>query len=266
MRDQAGLDWIVAVAVPRDDFMRRVNDNLRRTAWLALLACLLIAATGFVVLNVIAKDLGRLAAAARQMGEDNFDTQIPLERNDEIGELAKSFAAMQAKLFTDRLTGISNREAIVRRIEDRIIRQRRSGDNHPFAVLFVDLNGFKQINDRFGHEVGDRVLTEVSKRLSGSMRNTDLAARYGGDEFVVLLENVPNRDGAERARVKIENALAEPLQVLDGLAPDAATINAGASIGIALCPADGNDLQTLLRRADEDMYLRKQSRLTAAPA
>jgi diguanylate cyclase (GGDEF)-like protein len=237
-----------------------VTDNVRRTAWLALLVCLLIAATGFVVLNVIAKDLGRLAVAARQMGNGIYDTKIPVDRTDEIGDLAKSFAAMQSQLFTDHLTGISNREAIVRRIEDRIIRQRRSGDNHPFAVLFIDLNGFKKINDQFGHDVGDQVLSEISKRLSASLRDTDLAARYGGDEFVVLLENVPNREGAERARNKLEAALAAPLQALEGLTRDAVAYSAGASIGIALCPADGNDLQTLLKRADDDMYLRKQAR------
>ena len=154
LRDAAGLDWIVAVAVPRSDFMQKVTDNLKRTAILALLACALIAATGVLVLNVIAKDLRRLASAAKSMGEGIFDARVPTERTDEIGDLAKSFASMQAKLFTDRLTGISNREAMIRRIEDRIIRHRRSGDSRPFAVLFIDLNGFKQINDRFGHDVG----------------------------------------------------------------------------------------------------------------
>jgi diguanylate cyclase (GGDEF)-like protein len=217
------------------------------------------------VLNVIAKDLGYLALAARKMGEGIFDAKIPIERNDEIGALAKSFAAMQAQLFTDRLTGISNREAIARRIEDRIIRQRRSGDSHPFAVLFVDLNGFKKINDHFGHDVGDRVLAEVSRRLSANVRDTDMAARYGGDEFVVLLENVPNREGGEHAREKIEAALALPLQALEGLTPDPAAFSAGASIGIALCPSEGGDMATLLKRADEDMYRRKQTRTAHVP-
>ena len=260
LRDQAGLDWIVAVAVPRSDFMQKVTDNLQRTVILALLACALIVGTGVLVLNVIAKDLRRLAFAAKSMGEGVFDNQIPVERNDEIGELAKSFAAMQARLFTDRLTGISNREAVIRRIEDRIILHRRSGDNRPFAVLFIDLNGFKQINDRFGHDVGDRVLMEISTRLTSHLRESDMAARYGGDEFVVLLENVAHRDAASRAREKLEALLAEPLQSLEGLATDGISLVAGASIGLALCPGEGNDLQTLLKRADEDMYQRKQAR------
>ncbi len=257
LRDKAGLNWLVVVAVPRNDFMQKVTDNLQRTAWLALLACALIGVTGLLVLNVIAKDLQSLADAARKMGDGHFDNHISLDRNDEIGELAKSFAAMQTQLFTDRLTGIPNREAMIRRIEDRIVTQRRSGDNHPFAVLFLDLNGFKSINDRFGHDVGDKVLAEISQRLTANLRDSDMAARYGGDEFVVMLENVPNHDGAARARDKLERALAAPLRALQGIAVDGEQISVGASIGIALCPDEGHDLQTLLKRADEDMYLRK---------
>ena len=260
LRDAAGLDWIVAVAVPRSDFMHKVTDNLKRTAILALLACALIVATGVLVLNVIAKDLRRLANAAKSMGEGVFDAKVPIERNDEIGDLAKSFAGMQAKLFTDRLTGISNREAMIRRIEDRIILQRRSGDSRPFAVLFIDLNGFKQINDRFGHDVGDHVLVEVAQRLSSHLRDSDLAARYGGDEFVVLLENIAHRPAADAVRGKLENLLAQPLQSLHELSAAPLLISAGASIGIALCPSEGADLETLLKHADEDMYERKQAR------
>ena len=260
LRDAAGLDWIVAVAVPRSDFMHKVTDNLQRTAILALLACGLIVGIGVLVLNVIARDLRRLALAAKSMGEGIFDAKVPTERNDEIGDLAKSFAGMQAKLFTDRLTGISNREAMIRRIEDRIIHQRRSADSRPFAVLFLDLNGFKQINDRFGHDVGDRVLREVSNRLTSHLRDSDMAARYGGDEFVVLLENVAHRAAAEAARNKLESLLAQPLQSLHELSTEPLLISSGASIGIALCPSEGADLETLLKRADEDMYQRKQAR------
>ncbi|MEE4379118.1 MAG: diguanylate cyclase [Candidatus Competibacteraceae bacterium] len=260
LRDNAGLDWIVAVAVPRHDFMQRVTDNVKRTVWLAIIACLLIVVIGFVVLNLIVKDLRKLAVAAHQMGDGILDAKILLDRNDEIGDLAKSFAHMQQRLLTDRLTGIANREAIVRRIEDRIIRQRRRGDNHPFAVLFVDLNEFKQINDRFGHDVGDRVLQEIGERLATSLRESDTAARFGGDEFVVLLDNVANRNDAMIARDKLERVLAAPLRSLIEIAPDVATFAAGAAIGIALCPEQGNDTETLLKQADEDMFLRKQAR------
>jgi len=266
LRDNAGLDWIVAVAVPRNDFLQKITDNAKQTALMALIACVLITLIGVMVLNRIAKDLRSLALAAKQLGEGVVGAKIPVERSDEIGDLAKSFAGMQKQLLTDRLTGIANRESIIRRIEDRIVRQRRRGDSHPFAVLFVDLNEFKRINDRFGHDVGDRVLTEIGQRLASSLRDTDLAARYGGDEFVVLLENVANRANAMSARDNLERALAAPLQSLEGLAPDVNLIRAGAAIGIALCPEEGQDMETLLKRADEDMYQRKQGRAAGIDA
>lgn len=259
LRDDAGLDWVVVVAVPRDDFMYKVTDNVRRTIWLALLACGLIALTGLVVLNLIAGDLRRLAEAAKTLGDGGVANRISVERKDEIGALARSFNDMQTQLFTDRLTGIANREAIERRIEDRIMRQRRRGDSRPFAVLFIDLNGFKKINDQFGHDVGDQVLVEIAQRLSGQVREGDLAARYGGDEFVVLMETLDSRKDAVGAREKLEKSLALPLEAIKDLPPDSAGSPMGAAIGIALCPEDGVDLQSLLKRADEDMYQRKEA-------
>ena len=259
IRDKAGLDWIVAVAVPRNDFMQKVTDNIHRTAIMELLACALIVALGFAVLNIIARDLRQLAVAAKDMGDGVASSTMPIDRRDEIGDFAKSFANMQQRLLTDRLTGIANREAIIRRIEDRIVRQRRRGDSHPFAVFFVDLNGFKQINDTLGHDVGDAVLIEIGQRLVKSLRENDLAARYGGDEFVLLLDNVDNRSNAMGARDKLERVLAHPLQALLNVSPEAASIGAGAAIGMALCPDEGQDLESLLKRADEDMYLRKQA-------
>jgi diguanylate cyclase (GGDEF)-like protein len=259
MRDYAGLDWVVVVAVPRDDFMYKVTDNVRRTVWLALLACVLIVLTGLVVLNLIASDLRRLAKAAQAMGGGGVANKISVERKDEIGALARTFNDMQTQLFTDRLTGIANREAVVRRIEDRIIRQRRLGDSRPFAVLFIDLNGFKKINDQLGHDAGDQALAEVARRLTAGVREGDLAARYGGDEFVVLMDSVDSQRDAQGARDKLEKILAQPLESVASLTPDAATFAMGASIGIALCPKDGADLHSLLRKADDDMYLRKAS-------
>lgn len=258
LRDDAGLDWIVAVAVPRADFMQTVTENVRQTAIMALVACAIIALIGFITLNVIARRLRQLSVAAKEIGDGILDAKIPVDRNDEIGELARSFATMQRHLLTDRLTGIANREAVVRRIEDHIIRQRRRGDFHPFAVLFVDINDFKLINDRFGHDTGDRVLAEIAQRLTSSLRETDLAARYGGDEFLILLEEVAHRNDAKTLRNELERALAAPMQSLINIAPGEAELGVGASIGIALCPEDGRDLETLLKKADEDMYRRKQ--------
>lgn len=259
LRDYAGLDWAVVVAVPRDDFMYKVTDNVRRTVWLALLACVLIVLIGLGVLNLIASDLRRLAKAASVMGDGGMAVFRGVERRDEIGALARSFNDMQTQLFTDPLTRIANREAMVRRIEDRIVRQRRRGDNRPFAVLFIDLSGFKRVNDQVGHDVGDKVLIEVAQRLARSVRDGDLVARFGGDEFVVLLENINTPKDAQGARDKLERVLSQPMEAFAGMSPDQAALTIGADIGIAVCPQDGADLQSLLKHADADMYQRKQA-------
>lgn len=161
---------------------------------------------------------------------------------------------MQRRLLTDTLTGLSNREAVVRRIEERVVQHRRRGDSRPFAVVFVDLNAFKQVNDRFGHDVGDEVLREMARRLRSTVRADDVVARFAGDEFVVLLESVRNRQDAESARAHIDTALREPLTTLAQLDP---TASGGGACGLAVFPDDGLDVQALLKAADDDMYKRK---------
>lgn len=263
LSDNAGLDWIVAVAVPRNDFMHRVYENVKRTIVMAVIACTLIGLTGFTVLNIITRDLRQLAKATKALGNGIFDSQIPLHRKDEIGDLARSFDAMRQRLLTDRLTGIPNREALIKRVEERIMQQRRRGDDQPFALLFIDLNDFKRINDELGHEVGDRVLMEFGIRLTSSLRADDMAARYGGDEFIVLLNQVSNRADAMAARTKLEKATQMPLRAFGELFGDSSlTTTTSASIGLAMCPDDGNDLDTILKHADEDMYQRKQQNQT----
>jgi diguanylate cyclase (GGDEF)-like protein len=258
LRDAAGLDWIVAVGVPRSDFMQKISDNFYRTLLMAGLACALIALTGLLIMRRIADNLRQLATAAQNIGDGTLDQSIPVERNDELGDLAKSFAHMRQRLFTDRLTGIANREAAMRRIEDRIVQHRRAGDHRPFTVLFIDLNAFKSINDQFGHDVGDTVLVEIAQRLSANLRSNDLAARIGGDEFVAVLDSVTDEAGAIAARDKLERILAEPLQALRDLASDRKVNGVGAAVGYALCPEHGQDVETLLKRADQAMYQRKQ--------
>ena len=252
-----GLDWYIAVAVPRADFLAGVQRNFVHAGLLAGLGVLIVLALGWAVLGVVTGELRRLAEAARRVGDGVLDEPPEVHRTDELGDLARSFAEMQRRLLTDQLTGLSNRGAILRRIEDRILQQRRRGDRWPFAVMFIDFDRFKEVNDRFGHSVGDAVLREAGQRLRTGVRVGDLVARYASDEFVLLLESVENRADAEAARAHLEAALAEPLHSLAGVAP--ADYEVSASIGIAVYPDDGQDTETLLKHADADMYARKQA-------
>ena len=255
IRDEAGLDWLVMVAVPRDDFLHSVTRNFYNTLGVAVLFALGTALIGLLVLGTVRRQLLKFAVAARRIGEGDMSTRLAVHRRDEIGELARSFATMQTRLLTDTLTGLANREALLRRIEERVSHHRRRQDGRAFALLFVDLNDFKTVNDRLGHDVGDRVLREVAVRLQQAMRVQDLVARYGGDEFVVLIDSVDNRRDAERVRAHVEAVLAQPLHALAH--SPVVTADSGAAVGLALFPEDGQDCDTLLQRADADMYARK---------
>jgi len=255
LQDDAGLDWLIMVAVPRHDFLHQIEDNFVTSAWLGLAAAVAVVLIGLAVLHNVARELRRLAAAARRFGDGGPGEPLATERQDELGELARSFAEMQNRLLTDPLTGLSNREAVLRRIEERIVHARRRGDSRPFVVMFADLNRFKQINDRHGHDVGDAVLRELAQRLRHGVRGNDMVARYAGDEFVILLESVETRRDAEAVREHLHNALRQPLQALQGLASDDLLV--GASFGMAVYPEDGQHVESLLKRADADMYRQK---------
>jgi len=148
--------------------------------------------------------------------------------------------------FHDTLTGLGNRADFLRRLKDRP----RADDSTLAALLFIDLDDFKTANDTLGHEAGDRLLAVVAERLLAGVRPTDAIARFGGDEFTVLLERISSRAEAEAVARRISARLGEPLQ-LDGVA-----MTASASIGIALGDQCADD-DAMLREADAAMYRAK---------
>jgi diguanylate cyclase (GGDEF)-like protein/PAS domain S-box-containing protein len=155
----------------------------------------------------------------------------------------------------DPLTKLPNRTLLTDRIEQAISRAKRY--KHKLAVMFIDLDKFKAINDEMGHHVGDLLLQQVAKRLTGSIRLEDTVARLGGDEFVVLLPSINSRDAAAVVAKKIILALAEPYQI------EQYRIDNYPSIGISIFPEDAKEMKVLLNNADKAMYKAKQSAKTA---
>jgi diguanylate cyclase (GGDEF)-like protein/PAS domain S-box-containing protein len=151
----------------------------------------------------------------------------------------------------DLLTGLPNRRLFLDRLEQEIKHARRS--NLPLAVLFMDLDGFKEVNDSFGHETGDLLLCEVTKRLSDCVREGDTVARMGGDEFTVILTGAKQRKDVEPVARAIIDALATPFTVAGK------SIRISVSIGITFYPQDESSPATLLKAADQAMYTAKKS-------
>ncbi|MBZ0071136.1 MAG: diguanylate cyclase [Gammaproteobacteria bacterium] len=151
----------------------------------------------------------------------------------------------------DYLTGLPNRVLLRDRFEQTVNLAKRD-DPHPIAVFFMDLDGFKSINDTAGHAVGDQVLKEVAKRLQRSLRATDSIARHGGDEFILLLSNLYSREVVFGIADKLIRAIAQPFEV------DGNAYRISVSVGISFYREHGEDLDQLIACADHAMYLAKQ--------
>ena len=164
----------------------------------------------------------------------------------DISERKRAEARIHHLAHHDPLTGLPNRLSLLARLEQALPEARRYGWN--LALLFIDLDRFKVINDTLGHLVGDQLLMEVAGRLAATVRETDTVARLGGDEFVVLLINVGEIANAASVAGKIIAALAEPIRV------EGHELHTSPSIGISCYPADGGDAETIMRNADTAMY------------
>jgi diguanylate cyclase (GGDEF)-like protein/PAS domain S-box-containing protein len=151
----------------------------------------------------------------------------------------------------DQLTGLPNRASLAERLKASLARAQRSRET--VGLLFIDLDGFKSVNDQFGHAAGDEVLREVADRLGGCVRDTDTVARLGGDEFVILLEPDSGADGADIVAERVLQALAPRFRFREGEA------SIGASIGIAQNPPLPGVATELLKRADAAMYEAKRA-------
>jgi len=205
--------------------------------------------------------LKALRQGAEAFAEGRLEHRVPVHADDEIGQVAKTFNQMAETLMHDRdvmhslaiqdqLTGLLNVREFYRRLELELARAGRHG--HPLAVLMIDADFFKSINDRFGHPAGDLVLRELAYRLRGSLRPSDVAARYGGEEFVMML---PETDAAgaramcERLRAQVAGT---PFEVgADHRQP------LTVSIGIAVYPRDAQTADALIAAADRALYAAK---------
>jgi diguanylate cyclase (GGDEF)-like protein/PAS domain S-box-containing protein len=161
--------------------------------------------------------------------------------------------ALAHDAYHDPLTGLPNRRLLADRFEQAAAHTRRS--SYQFALVLIDLNGFKAVNDTLGHRAGDEVLQFVGAGLTQAMRAEDTVARLGGDEFAVLIHSSQSYESLPAVEARIKAVLGRPAAI------QGHQLHLSASIGVSLCPTDGVDFEGLLEQADRRMYARKPSNL-----
>lgn len=283
--DPSTLRWAVLVRHTEDAALAGARVLERRMIWLSVLMAIVLAGcaallarrltrpmdalSGAIERGVAATRCGGRAAdipvvdgfheaqvlsrAMRELVRSEEEHRSALETMNHQLEstVAARTAELQALLLHDALTGLPNRRALMQTLPDAMHRAARA--HKPCALLFLDMDGFKSVNDTHGHEEGDELLCQFGVRLLDAVRKTDLVARLAGDEFVVVLESLSDAQDAYEKADNLLAALRRPYTL------KRATVRVGASIGVALhLPGDAQDLDAWLARADSAMYAAKR--------
>ncbi len=262
--------FVIGLAQPLSHVVERANKLGVVVLQLVLALCLLGIFIAALVARAVTRPINSMSTAVQNFALDHSRTELPaVDRRDEIGVLARSFKQMQDDIHRqmealqesrqelehmarhDVLTGLPNRRAFQDRLEHTLARAQRSGEH--FAILFIDVDNFKGINDKFGHEGGDAVLKIVALRLVATTRKADAIARLGGDEFVVLLDNPTHREDVVQIAEKLLESVRSPI-LHRGTA-----LQVGFSIGISMYPQDGRTATELMAGADSAMYEAKMA-------
>ncbi|MGH8401663.1 MAG: diguanylate cyclase domain-containing protein, partial [Gammaproteobacteria bacterium] len=254
---------VVVTAVLQNSLKVALNPYwtlLEQLVTFTLSALLVAFILAFLISRSLSRPLAILAAAARRIGGGDYAEAVRVDAKDEMAELATALNNMQEGIaereeriafqaYHDALTGLVNRASVQQELHDAINHVDRKQD--AFAVLMLDINRFKEINDSLGHHTGDQALMELAQRLRKTMRGSELVARLGGDEFLILL---PGADAmaAGEAAAKILDAMQPAINIAD------MQIHLELSIGVALYPDHGAEPETLMRRADIAMYDAKE--------
>ncbi|MGH8503333.1 MAG: putative bifunctional diguanylate cyclase/phosphodiesterase [Gammaproteobacteria bacterium] len=246
------------IAVIQTSMPRQLAPYYRiqwQLVWVSMAALILSIVAATLLARNVTRPVQALISAAREIENGSYARAVEVDRKDEIGMLAATFNSIVHRAHHDALTGLPNRAVVGDRLSMSLARAERNGSS--FALLMMDLNRFKEINDTLGHLTGDLVLQETAKRLVDNARASDTVARLGGDEFLVLLEDIDERQALQVAR-KLMHALTQPIALAQ------MRISPKVSMGIALYPVHASKLEALLRRADIAMYHAKETKTPIA--
>jgi diguanylate cyclase (GGDEF)-like protein len=237
--------WLIVIDNPIT-YEHWLYDGLVFIAFLGIAIFVLADFYNYLIKTLVAEyeNAARLREAHKLLDQANLRLEDKVKQR--TSELAAANKRLQHLADHDPLTGLPNRVLFYRHLENSILQARNH--NRELAVLFIDLDNFKAINDTFGHAKGDELLQEVSKSLKSNLRESDTVARLSGDEFAVIVEQIASlQDAIFVARKLLEN-LSTPFELSDS------TVELSASIGISVYPIDGEDPDTLVGQADSAMY------------
>jgi diguanylate cyclase (GGDEF)-like protein len=289
----------VAINFSHEQFNDARQEVVELGVQIALIGMTLIAVIGIITGYLLTRRLAVLTQAAQRLADGDLKVQTGLKGRDEMAlvsrtfdNMARSIATSVANLHTreqelqrtrdelemrvqertqdlasankelsflalhDPLTGLANRALLMDRLDQGILRAQR--EKGSLAILVMDLDHFKEINDTLGHNIGDQLLIDVAHRLQKALRDSDTIARLGGDEFAIILQGDRQDNNIEHASIVAGNllkSLDRPFHV------DNKKLSVSASLGIAICPDDGEDSSVLLQKADVAMYVAKRSNL-----
>jgi len=249
------------LGITQEGLRNKIRQLIISTALFTSFLVVLGSGLSIYLSRKITSPVAHLKAATQEIAKGNFDTPIKIETTDEIADLASAFDYMRHSLrtyrdqlvhdaFHDVLTGLPNRSLFNDRLSHAITMAKRRPE-YLFAVLFIDLDSFKIINDSMGHTVGDQLLIEFSKRLLTCIRPGDTVARLGGDEFAVLIEDISGEGNALYVASRIKGELKQPFTV------SGQDVFIAGSMGIALSSAGYESPEQVLRDADTAMYQSK---------
>jgi diguanylate cyclase (GGDEF)-like protein len=251
----------VVAAVATDAAYRPLTDSRNRLLRLGVPLIGLVLLASFLVARGLLRPILRLSEAAKDISAGDLHVSLPVRGNDEMADLTRAFNEMALRVresqqtleslaITDGLTGLYNRRHFEDTVDKELRRCEREGRTS--SLLLLDLDGFKAFNDRWGHTQGDTELTRVADAVKESIRTTDLAFRYGGEELAVLLHSCPKQEAAHVAE-KIRNAVRAPSLKPGALDGRTATV----SIGVSTFPEDGHGVKSLVDAADAALYAAK---------
>ncbi|MBI5005760.1 MAG: diguanylate cyclase [Nitrosomonadales bacterium] len=260
-------EYILGLSQPLASVLAESNRLAAETLSIVLIFSALAVLLAIFLARALVRPLSQMVAEVRRFSSDGSTGALPIARNDEIGELAHSIEQMEAQIHKqiqdlheqqdkldhlashDSLTGLPNRRLFLDRLDQALARAKRHETQ--VALLFIDLDNFKTINDTHGHHAGDAVLQTVAQRLRTLLRETDMAARIGGDEFIVLIEGPCDDASMESIVRKVQASLSLPVPYQD------IELESGGSIGIGRYPENGTTASTLIAAADQAMYICK---------